>query len=98
MKRLDPPRRSRAVSFYLSQGRAGLSVNRVFDAEDRADNLVISSGFPDLVKGMTLVMEKNVAFNPVEVGFLCTVGIMFQAKLFTNLVEEFDAWHDGLLL
>ena len=42
---------------------------------------------------MTLFVEKDVTLDPMYVGFLGTVGIMFQAQLFADLVEEFDSGH-----
>lgn len=42
-----------------------------------------------------LLMEnaKRVAFDPVKICFLRILGIMFQAQLFTNPLEEVHGWH-----
>ena len=38
---------------------------------------------------MAFFMEENVPFDPMHVGLLGTVGIVFQAQLFPDQVEEF---------
>jgi RNA polymerase sigma-70 factor, ECF subfamily len=35
---------------------------------------------------VTLIMEEDIALDPVKIGFLCPIGIMFQAQLLANLV------------
>jgi hypothetical protein len=39
---------------------------------------------------MALAMEKDIAFDPVDVCLLRAVGIMFQRQLFADLVKKFD--------
>jgi hypothetical protein len=47
---------------------------------------------------VTFVVEEDVATDPLNVGFFCTLGVVFEAKEVADLIEEFFGWgfHDGL--
>ena len=41
------------------------------------------------VLGMALAVEQNVARDPIHVGLLGAIGLVFEPQHITNLVEEF---------
>jgi hypothetical protein len=47
--------------------------------------------YPHLV-GMAIIVEKDVATNPLDVGFFSSVRVVFEANRISNLVEELFGW------
>jgi hypothetical protein len=41
---------------------------------------------------MAFIMKKDIAPRPVHIGFLGTVGVMFQTDGITDLVEQFSGF------
>ena len=41
------------------------------------------------VLGMALVMEKDIAFNPVRIGLFCSTAVMFETYFCDHLIKKF---------
>jgi hypothetical protein len=48
--------------------------------------------------GVTFVVEEDEAANPLNVGFFCPIGVVFEANGIADLVKELSGWvlHDVL--
>lgn len=41
------------------------------------------------LSGMTLLVEEDIPLNPIHVGLLCAIGVVFETESLTNLIKQF---------